>query len=298
MRQTRVRKAAAPALAAALGLGLALGLGACTGRSGSETIQVKGSDTMVNLGGRWADAFRKKRSDIAVAVTGGGSGTGIAAFLNGSCTIAECSRAMKEKERKLAEAAGRKVKEIQVASDGVVVVIHPANPVTELTIEQLSQIFQRKLTSWKQVGGPDVPIDVLSRARNSGTHVYFLEHVVRMGNKHGKQEYAPDVAMMPSSQAVYDEVARNERAIGYYGLGYLGAKNKAVAVSANGKPAVVPSMETASDGSYPISRPLFFYTDGEPQGAVKAYVDFVLSDDGQRIVLAEGFVPLRPVSLN
>lgn len=266
----------------------------------SRAIQIKGSDTMVNLGQAWAEELMKRQPDTSIAVTGGGSGTGIAAVINGTCDIAQSSRAMKQKEKDQAKAAGRDPKEVQVAIDALVVAVHPSNPVEKLTIPQLSDIFTGKTTSWKAVGGPDEQIVVLSRERNSGTHVYFLEHVVRKGNEKGPEEFAKNVLMMPSSQAIYDEIAGSKGAIGYYGLGYLGEKNKAVAVAAkDGGEFVMPSSEAATNGKYPIARPLFLYVpEAKDKGkaeAVKAFIDFVLSDDGQKVVKKLEFVPLRTI---
>lgn len=265
----------------------------CTKKDKTGAIQVKGSDTMVNLGGQWATEFMKKHPDIKVAVTGGGSGTGIAAMIDGNCDIAQASRAMKDKEKKQAEEKGRTAHEIQVAIDCLVVAVHPKNPVEKLTISQLSDIFTGKVANWKDVGGKDAPITLCSRERNSGTHVYFLEEIVRKGNSKGSEEYAKTAMMMPSSQAVYDQVASNENAIGYYGLGYLKDQNKAVKVAKDGGAAYGPSVENAVSGKYPVSRPLFMYTNGEPTGNVKTYVDFVLSEEGQKIVAKEDFVPMK-----
>jgi phosphate transport system substrate-binding protein len=279
---------------AALAAVAALGLGAGAVAAPEKTIQVKGSDTMVNLGQAWAEAFMKRHPDSSIAVTGGGSGTGIAALINGTCDVAECSRAMKPREIDQAKKQGREPKEIKVAVDALVVAVHPKNPINKLTIADLSDIYTGKKTSWKDFGGPDAPITVLSRERNSGTHVYFLEHVVRKGNDKGPEEYAKTALMLPSSQAIVDEVASNEKAIGYYGLGYLGTKNKALAVLEKaGAEGVLPSIETAMAGKYPISRPLFLYTPGEPAGDVKHFVDFCLSADGQNIVEKMDFVPLK-----
>lgn len=297
-----IRPAHAAALAAIMALGAFAGQGcgdesvSSTGTGSRRAIQIKGSDTMVNLGNAWAEEFRKRRPEIPIAVTGGGSGTGIAALVNGTCDIAQSSRAMKEKEKELAAQKGRPVKEIKVAIDALVVAVHPANPVEKLTIEQLSDIFTGKTTSWKAMGGPDKEIIMLSRERNSGTHVYFLEHVVRRGNEKGQEEFAKNVLMMPSSQAIHDEIATSPDAIGYYGLGYLSEKNKAVAVAASPEgPFVKPSADAAMKGTYPIARPLFFYVPGEPAGDLEAFIEFCLSDDGQKVVAREEFVPLRPV---
>ena len=177
--------------------------------------------------------------------------------------------------------------------DGLAVVVHPSNPVAQLTMDQLRDIFRGIVTNWKEVGGNDKSITILSRETNSGTHVYFKEHVVRKGNEKGPEEFAPGALLMPSSQAIADEVSQNKYAIGYYGLGYVSAGQKVLAVSQKGMPYVKPSMETVKNNSYPISRPLFMYTAGQPQGLVKTFIGFVLSSEGQKIVKKLDFVPVK-----
>jgi len=250
---------------------------------------------MVNLGQAWAEEFMAKHPEVSIAVTGGGSGTGIAALINGTTTIAQSSRDMKAEEIAAVEKArGKPVKEIKAALDALAVITNPANPVSELSIDQLSGIFTGKIANWKELGGADEALLVLSRERNSGTHVYFLEEVVRKGNARGPEEFAPSVLMMPSSQAIAQEVARSRAAIGYLGLGYVTKDHKAIAVKRTAQdPAVVPSVETGQNGTYPISRALHLYTAGEPEGPVKEFVDFVLSPEGQEIVAAMDFVPLK-----
>jgi len=202
---------------------------------------------------------------------------------------------MEEKEREQAKTKGLDVHEIQVAIDGLTVAVNPANPVSKLTIDQLSSIFTGKVTDWARVGGTPGKIVVLSREKNSGTHVFFLEHVLRKGHAKGPEEYAPDVLMMPSSQALADEVARNANAIGYFGMGYFKpGRHKAIAVGkTSAGPFIMPSVESAATGRYPIARPLYFYTPKAPADAVKAFIDFVLSPDGQKIVAENEFVPLK-----
>ena len=257
-------------------------------RNGSKAVQIKGSDTMVNLGQAWAEAFMKEHPEIPIAVTGGGSGTGIAALMSNSTDIAQSSRQMEKKEIETAEKKGIEPKEFHVANDGITVVVNPSNPVNNLTIKQLSDIFIGKITNWKQVGGPDKKIVVLSRERNSGTHVFFLEHVVKLGDKKSKNEFASGVLMMPSSQAIVEEVSSNSAAIGYFGLGYLSGKEKAIAVE-----GVFPSIKTVSNRTYPISRSLLLYTNGQPAGKVKSFIDFAFSPEGQKIVLKMDFVPVK-----
>jgi phosphate transport system substrate-binding protein len=256
-------------------------------------IQIKGSDTMVNLSQSWAEEFMKKHPEAVIAVTGGGSGTGISALINGTCDIAQASRSMSEKEIGLARKNGHDPREFEVAIDALTVVVHPSNPISKLTIDQLADIYAGKIKNWKEVGGNDKEIVVLSRERNSGTHVYFLEQVLRRGNPKGPEEYAAGVLMMPSSQAIADEVSSNPDAVGYFGLGYLTGKEKGVAVARDSSGEyVLPAIDTASSGKYPIARALLIYTDGEPKGTVKDILAFVLSDEGQAIVKDLDFVPL------
>jgi len=290
------RKRPGRALAAAAGTALFLSFpasGAISPQTG-RTLQIKGSDTMVNLGQAWAEAFNKLHPEVNIAVTGGGSGTGIAALISGTCDIAESSRAVAEKEITQGKAAGCVFNEELVALDGIIVVVHPSNPVGALTMEALREIFLGNIRSWKQVGGPDWPVVLLSREVNSGTHIFFKEHVLRRGKSKGPEEFSPRSLMMPSSYAIAEEVARNENAIGYYGLGYISPRQKVVAVAAGEKePFIKADLETIRSGRYPISRPLFLYTNGKPQGAVKAFIDFVHSKEGQEIVQRTDFVPIK-----
>jgi phosphate transport system substrate-binding protein len=259
-----------------------------------NSIQVKGSDTMVNLAQAWAEKYMQENPGDFVAVTGGGSGTGISSLISGTCDIANASRTIKEKEIALAKQRGINPFEIKVGLDGLAVVVNPKNPITKLTIDQLAQIFTGKVTNWKEVGGEDAKIVILSREVNSGTHVYFKEHVLRKGNLEGKEEFASGVLLLSSSQAIADEVAQNPAAIGYYGMGYISNKQKPIMVAKDEKSEYeVPSIENVINGKYPISRPLFIYTNGQPQGLVKKFIDFVLSKEGQDIVLATDFVPVK-----
>ena len=257
-----------------------------------DVIQIKGSDTMVNLGQAWAEEYMNRNPETNIAVTGGGSGTGIAALINGTTTLAQSSREMKPEEKEeVLKSTGKVVKEFQVGMDALAVIVNPSNPLAELSIDQLSGIFTGKIVNWKEVGGPDEPILILSRDRNSGTHVYFLEHVVRKGNAKGPEEFAASALMMPSSQAIAQEVARSRASIGYVGLGYVNPGLKPVGIKKDSAaPAVQPSVETAQNGTYPISRPLYIDTAGEPEGKVKEFIDFVLSPEGQEIVRQMDFV--------
>ena len=249
---------------------------------------------MVNLGQAWSEDFMKTNPTISIAVTGGGSGTGFAALLQGTTDIAQASRNMEPKEIEQANKKGINPKEIHAANDGITLVVNLANPVSKLTFQQLSAIFTGKIKNWKELGGADEKIVALSRERNSGTHVFFLEHVVKLGDKKNPNEFAPAVLMMPSSQAIIEEVKANKAAIGYVGLGYLTAKEKALAVAKDQKsPYVVPTVATVTEKKYPVSRSLLFYTNGEPSGEVKSFIDYVLSPVGQQIVLKMDFVPVK-----
>jgi phosphate transport system substrate-binding protein len=249
---------------------------------------------MVNLAQAWAEAYMKENPGAFVAVTGGGSGTGFSSLISSTCDIAMASRSIKNKEIALAKDKGVNPKEIKVALDGLAVVVNPKNPVDKLTIDQLANIFTGKITNWKEVGGMDAKITLLSREVNSGTHVYFKEHVLRKMDPNSKEEFAASALMLPSSQAIADEVANNASAIGYYGMGYISSKQKAVHVSRDSKsPYEAPTIENVVNGKYPISRPLFLYINGEAQGLVKKFLDFALSKEGQEIVLKTDFVPIK-----
>ena len=259
-----------------------------------NSMQVKGSDTMVNLGQTWAEKFMEKDPNDFVAVTGGGSGTGLSSLISGTCDIAMSSRNIKEKEIGLAQQKGINPQEIKVALDGLAVVVHPNNPVSKLTTDQLAAIFTGKIVNWQEVGGKSEKIVLLSREVNSGTHVYFKEHVLRKNDPNSKEEFAPNALMLSSSQAIADEVAGNPAAIGYYGMGYISKKQKPLSIAKDEKSAYEsPTPENVINGKYPISRPLFLYTNGTPQGLIKKFIDFVLSKEGQDIVLATDFVPVQ-----
>ncbi|MEI8350395.1 MAG: phosphate ABC transporter substrate-binding protein [Candidatus Omnitrophota bacterium] len=262
--------------------------------SGKNSIQIKGSDTMVNLGQAWAEKYMEKNPIEFIAVTGGGSGTGFSSLISATCDIAMSSRNIKDKEIALAKQKGVNPYEIKVALDGLAVVVSPKNPVNKLTIGELAQIFSGKITNWKEVGGEDRKIVILSREVNSGTHVYFKEHVLRNNDPSSKAEFTSGALMLSSSQAIADEVANNPAAIGYYGMGYVSNKQKAIMVAKDvNSEFVVPNIGNVVSGKYPISRPLFLYTNGQPQGLVKKFVDFTLSKEGQEIVVKTDFVPIK-----
>ncbi len=246
-------------------------------------INVEGSDTLVNIAGAWADAFMTENPGVMISVKGGGSGTGIAALINGTVDFADASREIKDEELQQAKDNGIDPVEHKVAIDGIAVVVNPGNGVTDLTMDQLGKIYRGEFTNWKDVGGADKAIVLLSRDSSSGTYEYFKEEVV------GKDaEYAKEAKLLPSNQAIADEVKANDAAIGYIGLGYLTPSVKVVAID-----GVKASIETAKDGSYPISRYLYMYSNGELSDVMQAYMDWILGADGQKIVADEGFVPLQ-----
>jgi phosphate transport system substrate-binding protein len=266
---------------------------ASTGSDGAiQTIQNKGSDTLVNLALAWVEAYALVHPEVRISVTGGGSGTGIAAMINGTVDIANASRAMKTVELDAARANGIEPIEFTVALDAIAIVVHPDNPIDHLSLQQISDIYTGKITNWSELGSYDRPIVLLSRESNSGTYVYFLENVIRQGWEDDDSLFSPDTLLMPSSEGISAEVRQNRNAIGYDGLGYVTPDQKVVAVGIEpGGPFVLPSIETVNDGSYPISRPLYMYTAGEPSGAIRTFLDWILSD-GQQMVRDLGFVPL------
>ena len=263
----------------------------------SGSIKIIGSNTLTPLSTVWAEEFMKIHPQVSIAVSGPGSGVGIAALIDGTTDICQASRKIKQSEIDQAKANGVEPYETQVATDALSVVVNPSNPVSELTIAQLSAIYTNQITNWKELGGNDAPIVVLSRDTNSGTHVFFKEHVVQMAGlptENTKLEYGPKVLLLPSTKEGVSEVAKNPNAIFYPGLGYVTAEVKAIAVRKTASdPAVLPSVATALDGSYPIARPLLYYTNGEPADIIKAFIDYCLSPEGQATVTEAGYVPLQ-----
>ena len=260
-------------------------------------IQNKGSDTLVNVAQAWAEAYPEVNPEVAVAVSGGGSGTGIAAMINGTVDIANASRSMKDKELKLAEKNGQNPVEHVVGYDALAVFIHKDNPVKSMSLAQLKDIYARgsKVTKWSDMGitvpGCKDEIVVVSRQNNSGTYAYFQKTVLGKGGK-----YRQGTLDMHGSKDVADLVEKTPCAIGYSGLAYATDHLKMVCIATDGADACVsPSVETASDRSYPIARPLFMYTNGEPQGAIKEYMDWIMSDTGQCILVKKGYAPVRDV---
>jgi phosphate transport system substrate-binding protein len=281
---------------------LVLTVGGCAPRSNSRPeaipttaasyIQNKGSDTIVNLALAWAEDYQSLHPEVRISVTGGGSGTGIAALINKTVDIANASRAIKQEEIDSARKNGVEPVEFVIARDAIAVIVNPQNPVSQLTLQQISDIYSGKITNWTEVGGEDRPIVRLSRETNSGTHVYFLENVLRLGQSGNKTLFSTNTLLLPSSEGITAEVRDNPNAIGYDGLGYVVPEVKVIAVAKDLNQAyVLPSVDTVNAGTYPIARELFMYTAGQPGGAVKAYLEWILTPEAQKIVTELGFVP-------
>jgi phosphate transport system substrate-binding protein len=263
-----------------------LSVGATSARA--ATVTIKGSDTMVILGQRWAEDYMKKNPNTVLQVTGGGSGTGISALINGTTDICASSRAMKPQEKeKLRDRYNNTGIEIPVARDGLAVYVHASSPLTEISIPDLKQIFTGKITNWKQLGGPDANIIVYSRENSSGTYVFFKEAVLQGA------DFTPRAQTMPGTAAVVNAVAKEKFGIGYGGAAYAkGIKILKVKKDA-GSASINPEKKTVLDGTYPLARPLFFYLRNKPAGDIKSFIDWVLSGDGQGIVEKVGYYPVK-----
>ena len=261
----------------------------------SKSIENKGSDTIVNLALAWAERYQEIRPEVRLSVTGGGSGTGIAALINGTVDIANASRQIKPEEIESAKANGGNPIEFVIARDAIAVIVNLENPVDELTLQQISDIYSGKINNWRAVGGEDRPIVRLSRETNSGTHVYFLEEVLRLGEKENKTLFSTNTLLLPSSEGIGAEIRLNPNAIGYDGLGYVTHEMKVIAVAADPEVGyILPSAESVNNGKYPIARDLYMYTNGQPTGVIEEYLAWILSDEAQAIVTELGFVPVNP----
>jgi phosphate transport system substrate-binding protein len=271
----------------ALSVLLMAGLAVATGFAQDKPITIKGSDTMVLLGQRWAEVYMQKNPGVQLQVTGGGSGVGIAALINGSTDICEASRSMKDKEKQdLQDKQNKPAIEVAVAVDGIAIYLNKANPVQELTLEQLKQIYMGRINDWKDVGGKPGKIIVYGRENSSGTYQYFKEHVLANGDFH------PTVQTLPGTAAVTNAVAKDPKAIGYGGIAYAkGIKNANLKKDAN-SPAIEPTEQNVLSATYPISRYLYWYFAGEPAGQMLKLKNWVLSDEGQKLVKEVGYYPL------
>jgi phosphate transport system substrate-binding protein len=255
---------------------------------GEEKITVKGSDTMVILAQRWAEKYMSAHPDVVIQVTGGGSGTGISALINGTTDICNASRPMKPSERdKLKTRYGSLGVEIKSARDGLSVYVNEQNQVKELTLQQLKDIYTSKITNWKEVGGPDEKIILYGRENNSGTYVYFKDNVL-LGD-----DYSSSMQSMPGTAAVVNAVAKDKLGIGYGGAAYGKGIREVKVKKEEGSPAYAPTLENIKSGNYPISRFLYMYVKNRPTGALKQYIDWILNDEGQKIVSEVGYFPIR-----
>lgn len=254
-------------------------------------ITIKGSDTMVHLVTNWAEAYMKTNTNYQITVNGGGSGTGISALINGTTDVAASSREMKSKEMDEAKAAGNEPVENLVGLDGIAIAVHPENPIAELTMAQLKDIFTGKKTNWKDFGGPDSQISIYSRESSSGTYQFFQEHVL------SKENYAATAKLMPATSAIVEGCASEKTAIGYIGLGYAaeaGSKIKVIAVKADdASPAVMATEATVKDKTYAIARGLYLYSKSSSPEAVKSFLSFCISAEGQKILTETGYITIQ-----
>jgi phosphate transport system substrate-binding protein len=272
----------------ALAMLCVVALATCARQERQKALTVKGSDTMILLGQRWAEKYMGEHPGAVIQVTGGGSGTGIAALINGTTDICQASRAMKAAERtQIQQRFGGPPTEIAVARDGLSIYVHESNPVREVSIDQLAKVYSGQATNWKDLGGSDAPIVLYGRENSSGTYEYFKEHVLKGG------DFAASVQTLPGTAAVVNGVARDANGIGYGGAAYAkGVRELAVRADAN-SPAELPTEENVRTDKYPISRVLYFYTRKAPEGPARAFVDYVLSDSGQAIVRQVGYYSIR-----
>ncbi len=289
----RARKVFAAVLLSAL-------VAACSGRHGevqthaggaggtSGTLTIKGSDTMVILAQRWAEQYMRQHPGATIQVSGGGSGTGIAALINGTTDVATASRTIKDQERRtIAELRGAEVTETKAALDALAIYVHEGNPVRSLSIEQLRRIYRGQVKNWSEVGGPDRRIILYSRENNSGTYAFFKERVL------DDLDFAAEAQTLPGTAAVINAVSHDPGAIGYGGIGF-GSGVRTVPVSDGDGPGIAPTMENATGGTYPLARYLHLYSVGEPSGLAGEFLSWVLSPEGQALVEATGFYPLPP----
>ncbi|HOS92507.1 MAG TPA: PstS family phosphate ABC transporter substrate-binding protein [Armatimonadota bacterium] len=260
------------------------------GGAGGEIV-AKGSDTLLQVAQAMAEAYQAANPGVKISVSGGGSGTGFQALIEKTCDIANASRQIKNEEVEQAKAKGIEPVENLIGYDGIAVIVNKANPVNELTVDQISDLYVGSTNSWDKLGGKGEVV-LVSRDSTSGTYEYFLEEIIKKGDKKSTREFAPSIMALQSNPDVRRQVTESEGAIGYIGLGYVDDSVKVIGViGKKGGAAVMPSVETVKDGSYPISRPLYMYTDKNAPKKVSDYISWVLGDEGQAIVKEKGFVP-------
>lgn len=252
-----------------------------------QAQRIKGSDTVLPIAQQTAEYFMNQNPAAQVTVTGGGTGVGLSALLDGTTDIAMASRKIKFSEKMKAKAAGKDLEEVVIAYDALAVIVHPSNPIQRLTRQQLEDIFRGKITNWKQVGGENRKIVVYSRETSSGTYEFFKESVLKNKN------YMSSSLSMPATGAVIQSISQTRGAIGYVGLAYLSHRIKSLAVSYDGKHFASPSIENAINKSYPIVRPLFYYYNKEKTEQVLPLLNFILSNHGQKIIKKNGYVPVK-----
>lgn len=264
-------------------------------------ISVKGSDTMVNLAQKWAEVYMQNNPNVSIQVTGGGSGTGVAALLNGTLDLANSSRELKDSELETATQKGVTPVVYEVALDGIALIVHPDNQIDNLTIKQVSDIFSGKITNWKQLGGPDMMITLYGRENSSGTYEFFKDHVLGK-DESGKQiDYATSTQVLQGTAALGEAVARDVKGIGYGGVGYFALRNDVKILHIkkdDSSPAISPAengkvnYEVIWSKDYSISRYLYCFTNGQATGELKNYIDFILSPEGQKLVETMEYIPL------
>ena len=253
----------------------------------ADKITVKGSDTMVILAQKWAEVYMKKNPSQTIQVTGGGSGVGISALINGSTDIATSSRPMKASETQKLKARFNSLGvEIPCAKDGISIYVNKANGVSELTVKQIGQIFSGQITNWKQVGGVDAGIKLYGRESSSGTFVFFKDNVV-------KTDYAPSCQTLPGTAAIVNAVKKDKFGIGYGGAAYAEGVKDCKVKKDDKSPAYLPTAETIKNKTYPISRYLYMYLRNRPTGEMKAFIDWILSPEGQKIIEGVGYFPVK-----
>jgi phosphate transport system substrate-binding protein len=279
----------------ALMLGMVVVSGPLSESRAQNVLQVKGSDSEVNLVQRLAEAFMKKNPGVNISVTGGGSGTGIAALINKTTDIANSSRDLSPKEEESAKKAGVTPFRVVFATDGISAIVHPENPITKLTIEQLGKIFKGEITNWNQVGGKEGKISLYGRQSNSGTFVFFREFVVQA-------DYSPHMKAMNGNAQIVEAIKTDKNAVGYVAVGYVvndkgeimpGVKVLDIAKDAKSEAYTPTVMDNVMTGKYPISRPLNQYLNGKPAGKLLEFIRFQIGDEGQEMVRKQGFFPVQ-----